>query len=228
MSLDLDDTLWDLGPVIRRAERTLRDWLEVHHPAVSARFSSADMFAMRPLMLERYPQHRHDVSTLRRATLRHCFEAVGASAAGADEAFAVFFAARNEVEPFEGAATVLEALARRYTLLALTNGNADLEQIGLAQHFAHVVTAAQVGASKPDRAIFDAALAACGADAAQTVHVGDHPVADVEGALGAGLHAVWFNRDGNAWPDNVEQRRRADQRHQEVRSLAELQSLLDA
>ncbi|MEO0422144.1 MAG: HAD-IA family hydrolase [Pseudomonadota bacterium] len=226
MSLDLDDTLWELGPVIRRAEATLHDWLRRHYPAVSERFSSADMFAMRPLMLARYPEHRHDVSTLRRATLRHCFEAVGEPSAGADQAYAVFYAARNEVELFEGASALLEWLSKRFTVLALTNGNADLEQIGLSTHFEHVVTAAKAGASKPERTIFDVALAACGASASQVVHVGDHPSADVEGALGAGMHAVWFNPQGHAWPQDIEVRRRTGQAHHEVRSLAQLRTLL--
>lgn len=226
VSLDLDDTLWELGPVIRRAEGILHDWLRRHYPVVSERFSSADMFAMRPLMLARYPEHRHDVSTLRRATLRHCFEEVGEPREGADEAYAVFYAARNEVKLFEGASSLLEWLSERFTVLALTNGNADLEQIGLSMHFAHVVTAAKAGASKPELAIFDAALAACGTPAAHVVHVGDHPSADVEGALGAGMHAVWFNPNGHAWPEDIAVRRQPGQVHHEVRSLAQLRTLL--
>lgn len=226
MSLDLDDTLWELGPVIRRAEQTLQAWLRQRYPAVSERFSSADMFAMRPLMLERYPEHRHDVSTLRRATLRHCFEAVGAPRAGADDAYGVFYAVRNEVKLFEEVPALLAWLSERFTVVALTNGNADLERIGVSTYFEHVVTAARAGASKPDRAIFEMARAACGVPASQVVHVGDHPGADVAGALGAGMHAVWFNPAGHAWPQDIEVRRHPNQAHQEVRSLAQLRALL--
>ena len=39
-----------------------------------------------------------------------------------------------------------------------------------------------------------------GASRDQTLHIGDHPEMDVDGARRSGLHAVWVNRDGSAWP----------------------------
>lgn len=50
---------------------------------------------------------------------------------------------------------------------------------------------------KPHRSIFEAALADAGVAAHEAVMVGDSLKADVEGALGAGLHAVWLRRAGD-------------------------------
>jgi putative hydrolase of the HAD superfamily len=77
-----------------------------------------------------------------------------------------------------------------------------LRRLGLAEAFAVIVTAAAVGAAKPDPAPFRVALEQLGVDAGRCVHVGDDPVTDVAGARGAGLTAVLIDRTGRA-PDSL-------------------------
>jgi putative hydrolase of the HAD superfamily len=77
-----------------------------------------------------------------------------------------------------------------------------LRRLGLADPFATIVTAAAVGAAKPDPEPFRVALERLGVDAARCVHVGDDPVTDVAGARGAGLTAVLIDRSGRA-PDSL-------------------------
>jgi putative hydrolase of the HAD superfamily len=62
-----------------------------------------------------------------------------------------------------------------------------LDALGLAPYFATVVTSAEVGAEKPDPAIFHAALDRLGVTPERSLHVGDHAV-DEDGAAGAGMH----------------------------------------
>ena len=73
-----------------------------------------------------------------------------------------------------------------------------LARLGLAQPFEVIVTAAAIGAAKPDPRPFQAALERLGSDAARTVHVGDDPVTDIAGARAAGLSAVLLDRSGRA------------------------------
>ena len=101
---------------------------------------------------------------------------------------------------FPEARPALLELRQRFTVIAVTNGNANLEKIGIDDLFDGHINAAMAGAAKPHRPIFDAAVRAGGASAAQTVHVGDHPVYDVHGARAAGLRTVWVNRNGETWP----------------------------
>jgi putative hydrolase of the HAD superfamily len=77
-----------------------------------------------------------------------------------------------------------------------------LARLGLAEPFEVIVTAAAVGAAKPDARPFQAALERLGTDAARTVHVGDDPVTDIAGARAAGLSAVLLDRSGRA-PDSI-------------------------
>jgi putative hydrolase of the HAD superfamily len=69
-----------------------------------------------------------------------------------------------------------------------------LESLGLAASFDAVVHSSAVGSAKPAPAIFHAALSALAVEPANALHVGDDPVADVQGALGAGLGAVLIVR----------------------------------
>ena len=71
-----------------------------------------------------------------------------------------------------------------------------LQGLSLAPWFASVTLSSQVGATKPDGAIFERALARHGAEAARAFHVGDSPVEDCEGARAAGLRAILIDRGG--------------------------------
>jgi HAD superfamily hydrolase (TIGR01549 family) len=83
----------------------------------------------------------------------------------------------------------------------------ELEEFGIAEKIDAVVLSAEVGAWKPDPAIYEAALAAVGADATDALNVGDRIVDDIEGAAALGMltaQALWFRvdeRKGEIEPD---------------------------
>jgi putative hydrolase of the HAD superfamily len=201
ISLDLDDTLWPVAPVIAAAESALLEWLRAHHPR-AARDSDLDtMRAMRAGVAERFPAQSHDLTFLRRRALAEQFAAAGyLDGSAADDALEIFLHHRNRVELYPDARPALERLRRKYRLFALSNGNADLTRCGIADLFEGHVTASAAGAAKPDARIFAHLLRVADALPLEVVHVGDDPSADVVGALRAGLQAVWLNRAARAWP----------------------------
>jgi putative hydrolase of the HAD superfamily len=95
---------------------------------------------------------------------------------------------------------VLEALRARYKLGIVSNFDRRLYPIlghlGIRDFFQSVVISSEVGADKPDRRIFDAAFAALGVAAEETVHVGDHPEQDWRAAELAGMRAYRVDRPG--------------------------------
>jgi putative hydrolase of the HAD superfamily len=197
--LDLDDTLWEVGPVILRAEQAMHDFLARHYPRVTQLHDLASLRRKRFDIAGRRPQMRHDFTWLRLEALREHAAEAGYAATMAEAAFEVFYAARNEVQLYPDVLPALETLRRNHRLFALSNGNADLERIGLASYFEGHVTARAVGALKPDPRVFGHVLQLCGTSSTRIVHVGDDPDADIAGAQGAGLTAVWVNRAGAAW-----------------------------
>lgn len=221
ITLDLDDTLWAIHPVIKRAEEQLYTWMAEHYPRITEQFQPADMMQLRSEVIAEFRDRLHDLTYMRRTVLTRLGEAAGYGDSYVDEAFEVFSTFRNDVTLFPEARPALVSLRERYALIAVTNGNADLEKIGIRDLFDGVVSAAMAGAAKPESAIFDMAVAVGGASAAQTLHVGDHPLCDVHGARGAGLKAVWVNRNGDEWPDEYHSP------DAEVQNVGELHDLLE-
>ncbi|WP_274650235.1 HAD family hydrolase [Paenibacillus humicola] len=96
--------------------------------------------------------------------------------------------------------SLLRRLSEKYTMGVITNGAGDtvrekLARLGLGECFPEraLFVSSEIGAAKPERVIFDHALAALGFAADETVFVGDSWEADITGAWNAGLHAVWLN-----------------------------------
>jgi putative hydrolase of the HAD superfamily len=71
-----------------------------------------------------------------------------------------------------------------------------LDRTGLAPLLDGVVISAEVGAAKPDPAIFERALAVAGVPAQEAVHVGDTADVDMAGALAAGVRGIQLDRSG--------------------------------
>jgi len=222
ITIDLDDTLWEIGPVLRRAETRLRSWFAEHYPRVAELFPPEAVIELRQRVLAEHADQIHDLTFLRKTMIARMSAAAGYRLDIADEAFCVFNDIRNDVELFPDVVPSLASLRGRYVLIALTNGNADLERIGIRALFDDVISARAVGAAKPQRSIFDAAVSAGGARAGETLHVGDHPEHDIFGARRAGLKTVWVNRYGNEWPDDFAT---ADA---EVADMHELDALLSS
>lgn len=102
---------------------------------------------------------------------------------------------------FPDALPLLRTLrARGVRAVAASNWDASLpeglERTGLAPYLDGAVSSAVVGASKPDPAVFRAALDHAGCEAAEAFHVGDSMQADVEGARAAGIRVALLDRHG--------------------------------
>jgi FMN hydrolase / 5-amino-6-(5-phospho-D-ribitylamino)uracil phosphatase len=203
LSFDLDDTLWPVEPVMIAAEAAMLGWLTQRHPELMSGHTRDSLRAMRAQVAQQFPERNHDMTFLRHRALQELFAAAGHPPAEADAAFEVFFAERNRVQLYEEVAASLERLSRRYRLYALSNGNADLARCGIAHLFTGHVTAISAGAAKPDARIFSRLLEVAGVAAAQVLHVGDDPHADVVGAIQAGMQAAWLNRGDREWPAHL-------------------------
>jgi FMN hydrolase / 5-amino-6-(5-phospho-D-ribitylamino)uracil phosphatase len=221
---DLDNTLWHIEPVLMRAERILADWLERRYPKIPAAFAPADVLKVREALVAERPDLSHDFTFLRRESLARVAAAVGydrdTSRGISDEAFALWHAARNEVTPYDEVVPALERLRKRFRLATLSNGNADLERIGLAHHFEVRLHAAALGCAKPDVRTYMRLAHALTLEPAEILFVGDEPHADVVGPKAAGMQTVWVNRGRLSWPDALPA---PDAR---IADLAELEALM--
>lgn len=202
ITFDLDDTLWAVQPVIEHADRQLQQWLAGKAPHLG-HMDSERLAALRGKILEGKPELAPRISELRYQSLRHaCLEAGDTDAQAhetAEAGFQVFLAARQQVQLFAGVKVLLQRLAGRYQLAAISNGNADIRRVGLLEYFSFALNADAMGVAKPDVRMFRTALARAGCAADEAVHVGDNPHDDICGAQAAGMRSIWFNPAGEPW-----------------------------
>lgn len=199
MTFDLDDTLWLCAPVIQNAEFVFYTWLVQHYPAISARYDIDALVFHRREVFAMYPDQAHDFSWLRRRWLERLARDFGADDRLVEEGFRVYHTARNDITLLPGAHNTLQLASSIYQCGTITNGNADIEMVGIGRYFDFSVTAASAGASKPSPAIFESAVEQSGRQPGQILHIGDDPDRDVRGAAAVGMRTVWINPQGNQW-----------------------------
>ncbi len=221
LSFDLDDTLWPCMPTIMAAEQEHYHWLKENVPVICDRYDIMQLREKRLALMAENPQWAHDLSRARRESLLALSSEFDCGTDWIEEAYQVFYAARQNITLFDDVSGNLDILARRYRLLALSNGNADIHHTGVAHWFEFSLNAAQAGAKKSEPLIYQQALSKAGITAENAVHIGDDPMQDILGAQRAGIYSVWLNREANVWP---EQGFQADA---EISSLDELPGLLD-
>jgi putative hydrolase of the HAD superfamily len=204
LTFDLDDTLWDLRPVLLRADELAFDWLLQQAPVLGDVFTAESFRQARMQIAGERPDLSHRVSDLRRFAQREVLRQVGLSDQQADQlsaqAFEIFMQARHEIKFFESAIDVLTQLHRDYLLVAVTNGNASPARLGLNHLFAFTVSSEELARPKPHPEPFQAALRHAQCSAAQAIHIGDHVEHDIRGAKAAGMRTIWINRAGEIWP----------------------------
>ena len=208
LTFDLDDTLWPVMPSILRAEKALHSWIQQHFPQVYDRYDIQGFRQVNAEVKAQNPHLAHKLTDIRKKGLEHilCASGVDPELVGeaADTALAVFMSERNKVDFFPGALEALVQLRNKgYKLMAISNGNADLNEVGLGELFCAAFSAQDFDRPKPDPAMFLAAMQAAGVQPNEVVHIGDDPLQDVTAARGVGFGAVWVNLQGKAWPNDL-------------------------
>jgi HAD superfamily hydrolase (TIGR01509 family) len=202
ITFDLDDTLWAITPVINNANQRMLEWMHQHTPKFNQTYDNHGIDQLRDEVMTNNPHLMHDLSQIRVALIQLGLSRCGYDTANelAQQAFKVYFAARNDVELFAGTHTQLGALKKKYQIGALTNGNADLAQVGIDHLFDFYFNSAQIGVSKPHPDFFARALKHTGFEAQSFIHIGDHPEHDIAGAQAAGMRTIWMNPEQRSWP----------------------------
>ena len=200
ITLDLDDTLWPIWPTIERAERVLHQWLLREAPKTADLLLTPSVLReLREATAKERSDLAHDLSALRRESIRTALNRAGENPQLAEPAFEVFFAERQRVTLYDDALPALKWLSERYPLVAISNGNADVERAGVGRWFQAAFSASRFGSGKPHAPIFRAAAASVGLLPRDVLHVGDDAALDIVGALNAGMQAAWLVREERPW-----------------------------
>lgn len=196
--LDLDGTVLDFEASQRHALRRTVEELGVawddEHAAMYARINAA--------LWEAYERREIGATDLRSTRWRQFLEVIEVEADPdhTGERYLAHFVEGAHL--IDGAADAVAALAERMTVIAVTNGFGDvqhqrLDRSGLRPHLSGVVVSDEVGAAKPQPAIFDRAFELAGNPPRDRVAiVGDSLTSDIAGGREYGITTIWVNPHG--------------------------------
>lgn len=219
ITFDLDDTLWDNQGVMLKTEEghyrwlleALATWREARQEtplALCYHHGVDDYLQRRQRIAKQVHERRGDFTWLRLRALEEQLEAHGLTRSmalmWAAAAMNEFHRLRVQVTPHPEAAGLLAALAQRYHLAAITNGNIHLKRQPLAAYFPVAIAAGELLAPKPDPKAFLTALERFNVAPQHAMHVGDSWQEDVLPAQQLGMHVVWIAERGDqALPERV-------------------------
>ena len=158
LSFDLDDTLWDPRPALIAADKA--QWLALaqRYPDLTDRFTRDQIFVCRKQILTDAPSIVSDVTALRIEVMYRLLLSLNIAPAEADEsakmAFEAFMAKRNDVTLFPEAIPLLESVSKSYTVVAITNGNADVFKTKIGPYFDLSIRADESRHSKTGQGYF--------------------------------------------------------------------------
>ena len=197
ITLDLDNTLWNVTPTLINAEKVLALWVFNNVPDAKPFYQKENLLELRKQFCQKNPDKTKFPTYIRKYVLEQCFLQAGVQHAKeiTEEAFAVFYKERNSVELFPQTLPILKKLSDEFKVIALTNGNSNLSLIGIDQFFFEHFSAESTNRAKPDTTMYYKALEAAACTPQQTLHIGDHPTEDIQAASEVGFSTIWFNPD---------------------------------
>jgi YjjG family noncanonical pyrimidine nucleotidase len=198
--IDLDDTIWDFHANARLslldmfndrnlnsyfvdfeeffriyAKRNIELWESYGKGEITKEFLMAERF--------RFPLAKMGIDDLKLA------EEIGIQ-------YLEILPTKTALMPY--AIELLEYLHKKYPLTIISNGFVEvqykkLRSSGIEKYFSHIVLSEAAGALKPDKKIFEYALKLNGANASETIMIGDSYEADIRGAQNANIDQIYLS-----------------------------------
>jgi len=202
---DADDTLFDFNGAEAEAFHGLAVSIGLQVPLEEAyaAYRCANAQAWRDLEAGLL-----DFASLKVARFQALFSRLGVErdAVEASRTYLALLARSARLLP--GAREVLESLSGRLPLALVTNGLREvqrgrIEGQGLEPFFRCILISEEIGIAKPDPAFFREACRRLEVEPAAALCVGDNPVADIRGAMDAGLDACWCDFHGRDYPPTL-------------------------
>ena len=195
---DLDHTLWDFD---KNSELTFENIFNKNHPTVETKIFIEKYVPINQACWKLYQYDKITHAELRYNRLKHSFDAINYSIS--DEQIESIAQEYIDLLPennhlFDGTFEVLDYLQEKYKLHIITNGFAEVQfkkisKSNIGSYFKTITNSEMAGVKKPNPIIFEYALDLAKAKKENSIMIGDCLEADVQGALDAGIDAIFFN-----------------------------------
>ncbi len=200
ISFDLDNTLYDNGPVIKLAERKSQVFLQSEFDKQGQVFDFQEFINYRKKLvlseehLGLSDKSRYEnLSFLRKIVLRKCCKNLSNSAAIVEQALEIFLNYRNRVKIEISVIAMLQQLKQRYILVSVTNGNCDAAKLSIGSSFSKSYSPTLGYRAKPHPEMLEQVFEDFELQPDQVLHVGDEMDSDGQAAILAGCRFKLFS-----------------------------------
>jgi putative hydrolase of the HAD superfamily len=199
---DLDHTLWDFE---KNSDLTFQKLFKDYEVGIDV---NDFLEVYKPINLKYWRLYRDEKinkENLRYQRLKEAFDAIYFEVS--DELINLLAIKYIEFLPlfshlFDDTFEILDYLKEKYELHIITNGFEEVQlkkmkSSKIDHYFNQIITSESVGVKKPNPRVFEYAINVANATKENSIMIGDSLEADIEGALGFGIKAVYCNFDNN-------------------------------
>lgn len=207
---DLDHTLWDFD---KNSELTFETIFTRNHPGIETKEFIEKYVPINQACWKLYQYDKISHAELRYSRLKHSFDALNYTISDEEiesiaQEYIQLLPENNHL--FDGTLEVLDYLNQKYRLHIITNGFAEVQfkkvnNSNIGSYFHTITNSEMAGVKKPNPIIFEYALDLANAKKENSIMIGDCIEADVQGALAAGLDAIFFNESNVPVAQNIKQ-----------------------
>jgi len=204
LSFDLDDTLYFNEDVIRNALQVQFDTICQLIPAAEEK--GPELWeSLKWQVAKKNPEYCHDVNVWRHHVLHLGLDSFGITepkkSTMVKQIYDAFYDARSDFSIPQKTFDVLTKLSEKYPLVAVTNGNADFQRIGLEPYFVGYYRAGENGTRmKPYPDMLKDVSKDLNIPCENILHIGDSAMSDIQAALNANCPSLWFNPNNHHYP----------------------------
>lgn len=203
LSFDLDDTLYANETVIQDAEQAQFDAVCERVPAAKEQ-GIQYWLELKWRIAKLQPELCHDVTHWRRTVIYEGLKALNVLEPNlgtwTEEIFRQFYWARSDFSVPAKTFSVLNTLKDKYKLIAVTNGNADIDRLKLRPYFVKYYRAGEQNTRmKPFPDMLHLASQQLGIEAQHILHIGDNVGSDIKSAQKAGCPNLWYNPNNSPY-----------------------------
>ncbi|MDQ1237662.1 MAG: 5-amino-6-(5-phospho-D-ribitylamino)uracil phosphatase YigB [Wigglesworthia glossinidia] len=196
LTFDLDDTLYDNKPIISRTEKKLINFLN-HSNKKLLNFKHKNYKFYRKQLLIKYPKIYYNINFWRKQSILLSITSFGINYKLAviitKKAMKLVNLWRNQIYIESDIHRILELLSKKWPLIAITNGDANIYKCKISQYFSCIFRSGIDGPPKPYKKMYDLAAKKLKLPPKEILHVGDCLETDVFGAINYGMQSCWLN-----------------------------------
>jgi len=192
ISFDLDNTLYDNRPIIASAEHESHKYLEYEFSKQGKQYSKEMFIALRKFSIKSSPIEFENLSHLRQTILDQLCVDLDGGELIAKEAMDLFLARRIPQSVPTEIISMLEKLQEKYKLVAVTNGNCEVNKMSIGKYFCKDYSPQDGYRAKPHPEMLQQILREFKISPAQLLHIGDQEDSDGKAAENADCPFIYF------------------------------------